>query len=136
MAALVAVDRGQEKLEAAATRLQLAQVRVTTAVLAIPVQKPIVVVEAALALLAVLQVHPRLLGVLAAMAAQELHQQFLAYLQLTLAVAADAQSLEPQEAVALVAVALVPLQPITQQMQQPILVVVAVAQETTPIRPA
>jgi hypothetical protein len=49
---------------------------------------------------------------------------------------AGAQNLEPQEAVALVAAVLVPLQPITQQMQQPILVVVAVAQETTPIRPA
>ena len=77
MAARAAVDRGQEKREAAATRLQLAQVRVTMAVLAIPAQKPIAVEVVALALLAVLELHHQMQ---AAMAAQEPHQQFLAHL--------------------------------------------------------
>jgi hypothetical protein len=49
---------------------------------------------------------------------------------------AGAQNLEPQEAVALVAAVLVLSRLITQPMQQPIPVAVAVAQETTPIRPA
>jgi hypothetical protein len=133
MAVLVAVDRGQEKREAAATRLQLAQVRATTAVLAIPAQKPIVAEAVALALLAALEPHHQMR---AAMAAQEPHQQFLVGLLLTLAAAVVAQSMEPPELAAQVVVALVPLRPITQPTARLTPAAEAVAQETIPIQPA
>ena len=132
MAVLVAVDRGQEKREAAVTRLRLAQVRATMAALAIPAQKPIAVVVAVLALLAVLLLH---LQMRVAVAAQEPHQQFLVGLLLTLAAAVGAQNLEPQEAVVRVVVALVPLQPITQPTARLTPAAVVVAQEPIPIQP-
>jgi hypothetical protein len=73
MAVLVVVDRGQEKQAAAAIRLQLAQVRATTAVPEIPAQKPIVAEAVALALLAALEPHHQMRAV---MAARGLRQRF------------------------------------------------------------
>jgi hypothetical protein len=52
------------------------------------------------------------------------------------AAAVDVQSMEPQEAVARVVVALVLLRPITQPTARLTPEVVAVAQETIPIQPA
>jgi hypothetical protein len=136
MAVLAVVDRGLGKRGVAVIRLQLAQVRVTTAALAILAQKQIVVAVVVLALLAVLQAHPPRLGVLAAMAAQEPHQQFPVYLQLMLAVAVVAQSMGPPELAAQVVVVPVLLLPIMLLVQQPIPAAVAAAQETILIQPA